>query len=161
MLSALLDVRRRYIARFIPGHYEERRPEGSFSVKYKLRENSPIQIAAIEVPSVVLTNVPYKITVSLVGDGSGMVRVEVPDFLSLSAPATQEFEVPADVSWYVITTKERYGAYEIAIDVTYDDVSIFEKPLRIPLLVLPIEGKEKKAGKKTIFNLFGLMEGGE
>ncbi len=161
MLSVLLDVRRRYIARFIPGHYEERRPEGSFSVKYKLRENSPVQVAAIEVPSVVLTNVPYKITVSLVGDGSGKVRVEVPDFLSLSAPATQEFEVPAEVSWYVITTKERYGAYEIAIDVVYDDVSVFEKPLRIPFLVLPIEGKEKKAGKKTIFNLFGLMEGGE
>ncbi len=161
MVSALTDVKRKHIARFIPGHYEERRPEGAFTVKYKLRENSPVQVAVVEVPSVILANVPYKISVSLVGDGEGKARIEVPDFLSLSAPDLQEFEVPAEVSWYIITTKERYGAYEILLDIMYDDVSIFEKPLRIPVLVLPIEGKEKKASKKTIFNLFGLMEGGE
>jgi len=158
MASALLDVRRKYITRFLPASYEERRPEGTFTVKYKLRENSPFQIAHVEVPSVVLANVPYRITVSLVGDGAGQVKLEVPDFLSLSAPAVQDFEVPAEVSWYIITTKERYGAYEISLDVIADDVSIFERPLKIPLLVLPIEGKEKKASKRTIFNLFGLIE---
>ncbi|NPB03810.1 MAG: serine/threonine protein kinase [Thermotogae bacterium] len=161
MLSFLLDVRKRYIARFLPSQYEERRPEGNFSVKYKVRENTPIQIAHVEMPSVVLANVPYKITVSLVGDGKGKIKLDVPEFFSLSAPSVQEFEVPAEVSWYVITTKERYGAYEIALDVESEDVSILERPLKLPILVLPIEGKEKKAGKRTIFNLFGLIEGGE
>jgi len=45
MISALTDVKRKHIARFIPGHYEERRPEGAFTVKYRLRENSPVQVA--------------------------------------------------------------------------------------------------------------------
>jgi len=89
--------------------------------------------------------VPYKISVSLVGDGEGKARIKVPDFLSLSAPDLQEFEVPAEVSWYIITTKERYGAYEITLDVMYDDVSIFEKPLRIPLLSRTLWPKRKGA----------------
>ncbi len=161
MISALSDVKRKYIARFKNAQYEERRPEGSFVVKYRLRENSPFQITSLEVPSVILVNVPYSITLSLVGDGKGKVRIEVPDFFSLSAPAVQEFEVPCEISWYIITTKFVYGSYDITLELMYEDVSITENPIRVPVLVLPIEGKERKAGKKTIFNLFGLIEPGE
>jgi len=155
MMDALKGFSRRIVRRFVSVEFEERRPEGSFRRSFEIVENLPFSLEYIECGSVMKTNEPFKLSLMFSGEGEGRVEIKVPEYISLSSLPSQNFKAPCEVSWYLITTKEIYGYFDIEIRLMYEGYEVLKEPLKIPVLIFPIESKEKKGTKKTSFRIFG------
>ncbi len=157
MLEELRRFSKKVLGRFVMVEFEERRPEGVLKRKIEVREGIPFNLEGLECKSVVKKNEPFELKLIFSGEGEGRVEINVPNFMSLSSPPYQNFSSPCEISWNLITTQEIYGTYEIEIVVYYGGMNIFKEPLKVPILVIPVEGEMKgEKTKKTSFRIFGL-----
>lgn len=157
MLEELRGFSNKALGRFVSVEFEERRPEGIFKREIEIREGIPFTLESLECISVIKKNEPFGLKLIFSGEGEGRVEIMVPNFISLSSLPYQNFSAPCEISWNLITTQEVYGAYNIEIVVYYEGLNIFKEPIKVPILVIPVEGEMKEGKmKKTHFRIFGL-----
>lgn len=157
MLEELKGFSKQVLGKFVLSEFEERRPEGTFKRKIDVREGIPFKLEGLECPSVIKKNEPFDLKLIFSGEGEGRVEISIPNFISISSPPYQNFTAPREISWNLITTQDVYGAYNIEIAIYYGGKNIFKEPIKVPILIIPVED-EMKGGKtkKTSFRIFGL-----